>query len=952
MTADLARVTYDPTRQYRSVVAQQGRVTLEADDNEAAAIAGEALRLETIDVIGPTGTPDNGYAPGSGTGPGGVTIGPGIFYLGGWRLELDNTIDLSNQPDWLDMPATAISSGNMAVALLLTEQSVSAVEDQALREVAIGGPDSAARMRLMQHFLRLPVSASTCAAAAAEVAKQLAVDGVTIDPATLQLLSQARLQAGFVPGPPVTDPCTPAAAGGYLGADNQLVRVTVIAYDATAKTGTLLWGWNNASLLYRAKVTDPLTLTLIGVPVDGEHAPQLGQAVEILRSEANLGDGNFIAAPQGFVTTVAQAYSFDTGAVGLAQALPAEYASDKNPLFIRLWQAQAPFVAGQVTALDSVSGITVTITLPVLPSHIALRPFWRFAVRPSTPVQIYPQRYLEAPQPPDGPRQWLTDIAVMAAQPNGATLVQDCRVPFVPLTQQQGGRCCNLVLGPADVAARGGLQTVLDGLAGTNSGVSLLAGTYTLATPLTLGSKHAGLTLEGCGGKATLQAAAANLAAFAFGLIQLNGAANITLKGLVVSMPLATIGTGATQFSFGVIAVAAPGLTVEACSFQVPAPSATLTAAGMLIGGESAGLAVRCNRFVGARFLPGSAVFGVLAVPGNTAVATLLENAEISDNLFEQLNAGAAIFARLFLLRCTNNRVIECATGLYFADTNLGTTGQVARQALTEAVQSGPNATLGVTLVNSMQAPMLAGIANVMAQLPMMAAPSTAPTVSAAARQVLIQNIASRGTEVWRGLAPAAPAPAPTAGPPPAAAAPMGAPPAAAPAAAPIAKDQADMLAKSLDTVQDISIAATIVSGTNVPVLHISGNDVRLVSTVQAAAGAATGATTAVPGVGIGIVLPAREVAGAVLLTANRVVTADARTTAAGVLFPATAAVTGNLFIETGAEKGSPPAFALVAERTAAIEVAANVSIASELIFPPRSTAAAATSWDFLNTVS
>jgi len=31
MAADLARITYDPTRQYRSVIAQQGRVTLEAD---------------------------------------------------------------------------------------------------------------------------------------------------------------------------------------------------------------------------------------------------------------------------------------------------------------------------------------------------------------------------------------------------------------------------------------------------------------------------------------------------------------------------------------------------------------------------------------------------------------------------------------------------------------------------------------------------------------------------------------------------------------------------------------------------------------------------------------------------------------------------------------------------------------------------------------------------------
>src|SRR5262249_40037466 len=235
----------------------------------------------------------------------------------------------------------------------------------------LGGPDTAARTRLMQHFLRLPLTGKTCADGAKLVATDLAADGVKLDPATLQLVSQAKLQVGFVPGSTSTDPCTPTAAGDYLGADNQLVHVTVIAYDANAKTGTLLWGWNNASILYRASMKDSNTLTLSGMPVDGEHAPQLNQAVEILRSQANLDDNdmsdvasqNFVAAPQGFVTTVAQAYSFDTGEVGLADAIPNEY-KDGNPLFIRLWQAKVPFVAGQATPLDNVSGITVAVTLP------------------------------------------------------------------------------------------------------------------------------------------------------------------------------------------------------------------------------------------------------------------------------------------------------------------------------------------------------------------------------------------------------------------------------------------------------------------------------------------------------------------------------------------------------------------------------------------------------------
>jgi hypothetical protein len=46
---------------YRSVVSQQGRVTVEADANEAEDIRSAELRAELIEIIGPTGTPDDGF---------------------------------------------------------------------------------------------------------------------------------------------------------------------------------------------------------------------------------------------------------------------------------------------------------------------------------------------------------------------------------------------------------------------------------------------------------------------------------------------------------------------------------------------------------------------------------------------------------------------------------------------------------------------------------------------------------------------------------------------------------------------------------------------------------------------------------------------------------------------------------------------------------------------------
>ena len=83
-------------------------------------------------------------------------------------------------------------------------------------------------------------------------------------------------------------------------------------------------------ILYRSAMTDPVTLTLTGTPVDGEHAPQLGQGVEIGQRGRSRQQQFHCGAP-GFVTTAAQAYNFDTGELGLADPLPAKFQAGHNP---------------------------------------------------------------------------------------------------------------------------------------------------------------------------------------------------------------------------------------------------------------------------------------------------------------------------------------------------------------------------------------------------------------------------------------------------------------------------------------------------------------------------------------------------------------------------------------------------------------------------------------------
>ena len=153
---------------------QQGRVTLEADWNEAQAIAEEALRADAQDIIGPVGTPavGNGYkiaVPGNQDYD--FSINQGTMYVGGERVTLPAPAFYFQQPDWIDGPDPILPTPPKQefVYLALREQEVSAVEDADLREVALGGPDTAQRTQILQRVRRVATGGADCPTALAEL---------------------------------------------------------------------------------------------------------------------------------------------------------------------------------------------------------------------------------------------------------------------------------------------------------------------------------------------------------------------------------------------------------------------------------------------------------------------------------------------------------------------------------------------------------------------------------------------------------------------------------------------------------------------------------------------------------------------------------------------------------------------------------------------------------------
>jgi hypothetical protein len=565
MATDVARLSYDPARVYRGVVPQQGRVSLEAEQNEQRTIDSEERRKQLLDIVGTFGTPDDGYAVSVASGPHGrrdIQVGRGTMYVGGWRVELGHNVRDNEQDDWIECPSDPPAGDREHVVLVVQETDVTAEEDLALYEVALGGPDGAARTRLLQRIERLETYAGTCEQALQQDAAGWRRGGLELWP-TMELRSASRLQVTWDGNQQAADACTPRIAGGFLGAENQLVRVQ-IARVTGKDTFDLLWGYDGASCLYRVSadvsansVANPV-LKLDRTPVDDHHRPRTGQAIQVLRATARLHGTDakvesYAAALGGEVAVLSVApYDPDTKTVQLPAPLPGAYTNPtENPqLYLRVWEQLVTGVkVGQAVPLTG-TGMRVTITSAI---NEQLHPddFWCIGVRPATPTCVYPQRYVDAPQPPDGPRQWACPLALVEWQrrSDGGTtqsaVLQDCRHHFRPLIELDKGGCCSLEVRPAD-AASGRLQELLNKVADRrhNSELSerltvcFRPGRYELDRPIILDSRHSNIWLRGCGA-GTVLAVSPRAGGFGMGMLVLAETDNVTISGFEFELPRA-----------------------------------------------------------------------------------------------------------------------------------------------------------------------------------------------------------------------------------------------------------------------------------------------------------------------------------------------------------------------------------------------------------------------------
>ena len=340
MKGDFSRNTFDPHKHFTRVLMQQGRVQLDADWNEQAAILLHYLRSLAADLIGPHGGPsddDCGFKIEPNRDKD-FEIGFGRYYVEGILCESDEPLAYTAQPQWPISEAEKLEEGqDYLVYLDVWERHITHIEDPNIREVALGGPDTATRAQVVWQVKVLPVEGGEdeneeqIAALQQELEELYARLETATDPAPIKAkiediqrqleqlqerrapsaarcekllhekldelgqLTESSLRAQAYVESPSEDACITPPEARYRGAENQLYRVEIHtsgkAWDGEENTkptaATFKWSRDNGSVVAAWLGQEGENLIVSGVR-DRRRSFAAGQWVELTHDEREL----------------------------------------------------------------------------------------------------------------------------------------------------------------------------------------------------------------------------------------------------------------------------------------------------------------------------------------------------------------------------------------------------------------------------------------------------------------------------------------------------------------------------------------------------------------------------------------------------------------------------------------------------------------------------------------
>jgi len=344
MNGDFSRVTFDPGKHYSSVLLQQGRVQLDADANEQAALGLYQLRAALADIIGPyAGSSADSFDISLKQGPKNeltdLLVGSGHYYVDGILCENDaDDVSYLHQPDLFpgDGEYPLPAAFPFIVYLRVFERLVNAVQDPSIREKALGdnGPDTAARGQVVWQVL----TATTIPGTTDRIGKNSSAESVRKVWVSQPAKTVAIMAKGKQPSPQESDPCITSPAARYRGAENQLYRVEIHT-GGPAGTATFKWSRDNGSVLFPVSDISGNEVTVTTFGRDPSLGLAAGDWVEIIDDRYPVRSGPAPLRQVKSVDLVNMLVKLD--------AVPSGDTGRNRDLhpFLRRWDQQAPVPA-------------------------------------------------------------------------------------------------------------------------------------------------------------------------------------------------------------------------------------------------------------------------------------------------------------------------------------------------------------------------------------------------------------------------------------------------------------------------------------------------------------------------------------------------------------------------------------------------------------------------------
>lgn len=424
MKGDFSRLTFDPKKHYRRVLMQQGRVQVDADWNEQQAINQRRVETEARDVIGRCGAPlhDAGFKI-TVNNNGELVIGKGRFYVDGVLCENEGDAGYLQQPDLPDSPkpADALKTQPLGIAYLdVWERHITALDDPRVREVALGGPDTATRGQTVWQVKILPVKSG---AAQANCGAKFAEWDALVAP------GNATLNARTQPPAAADNPCLIPPTAGYQRLENQLYRVEIHKSGALG-AATFKWSRDNGSVVAAIEKISGQEITVSDVGPDNALGFANGQWVEVIddRIELHGQPGQLIQIDK--VEPATRVITLKAAPAGIDQA--------KHPK-LRRWDNTGEIKVEAPATNDGWIALEGGIQVHFAAGSYRTGDYWLIPARTATgeiewpPYQV--PNAIPAPQPPLGIEHHYCRLALIQLTPDGLEVIEDCRRLFPPLTE-------------------------------------------------------------------------------------------------------------------------------------------------------------------------------------------------------------------------------------------------------------------------------------------------------------------------------------------------------------------------------------------------------------------------------------------------------------------------------------------------------------------------------------